>query len=343
MRRKGVLYDVGRVLWGNWRPVFDPAVVRRELQIIRDDLHCNAVKICGRDLDRLAVAAEAALALDLEVWFSPELWGRKPGATLAYIAAAAEVAERLRSARPEHLVFSVATESTLFMRGIIAGRTFQRRLANASREIRAGHHAAPLRAFLARATRDVRRVFGGPLTYAALPFEPVDWDLFDIVGIDHYREAGTEARYRDKLQPLLARGKPVVVTELGMRTYEGADRDGNLGTGITDPATSALHLVPLVGRFVRPRISGRHVRDEAFQARRIVEDLTILDAAGVDGAFVCTFAEPLSTHDPDPRYDLDMGALSLVKTYAHGHGSTYPDLTWEPKESFHAVADFYRP
>ena len=61
MRRRGVLYDVGRVLWVNWRPAFDPVVVRRELQIIRDDLHCNAVKICGLDIDRLMAAAEDAL------------------------------------------------------------------------------------------------------------------------------------------------------------------------------------------------------------------------------------------------------------------------------------------
>jgi len=78
-----------------------------------------------------------------------------------------------------------------------------------------------------------------------------------------------------------------------------------------------------------------------WQARRIAEDLTILEAAGVDGAFVCTFLEPLSTHDPDPRYDLDMGALSLVNTYASGQGITYPDMTWEPKKAFHAVTSFY--
>jgi hypothetical protein len=60
------------VLWVNWRPVFDPAAVRREVKVIRSDLHCNAVKICGRDIDRLRFAAETALALELEVWFSPE-------------------------------------------------------------------------------------------------------------------------------------------------------------------------------------------------------------------------------------------------------------------------------
>jgi hypothetical protein len=33
--------------------------------------------------------------------------------------------------------------------------------------------------------------------------------------------------------------------------------------------------------------------------------------------------------------------LSLVKTCAQGHGTTYPDLPWEPKQAFGAVASFY--
>jgi hypothetical protein len=36
-----------------------------------------------------------------------------------------------------------------------------------------------------------------------------------------------------------------------------------------------------------------------------------------------------------------MNAMSLVKSYAGAYGSTYPDMTWEPKKAFHAVADFY--
>ena len=38
------------------------------------------------------------------------------------------------------------------------------------------------------------------------------------------------------------------------------------------------------------------------------------------------------------------GLVSLrptVKTYARGHGTTYPDLPWEPKQAFGAVASFY--
>jgi hypothetical protein len=77
-----VSYDVGRVMGLNWRPVFDRRVVHRELEIVRDDLHCNAVRICGRDIDRLTTAAEDALTLGLEVWLSPEMWNKSPRETL---------------------------------------------------------------------------------------------------------------------------------------------------------------------------------------------------------------------------------------------------------------------
>jgi hypothetical protein len=50
---------------------------------------------------------------------------------------------------------------------------------------------------------------------------------------------------------------------------------------------------------------------------------------------------PSRRSSEDPRYDLDMSALSLVKTYAGRHGTTYPDMPWEPKEAFRAVADYY--
>lgn len=56
-----MLYDVGRVTVANWRPEYSPAVVHRELEIIKAGLHCNAVKICARDIGRLAAAAEDAL------------------------------------------------------------------------------------------------------------------------------------------------------------------------------------------------------------------------------------------------------------------------------------------
>lgn len=80
MNRRGVCYDVGRVhMDGNWRPKFDPRIVRRELGIIKHDLHCNAVRIQGLDIDRLMTASEdsavtraGGLAVSRDV-------GQKPG------------------------------------------------------------------------------------------------------------------------------------------------------------------------------------------------------------------------------------------------------------------------
>lgn len=46
MRGKGISYDTGFVENGAIsRKRFDPAVVGREMRIIRDDLHCTAVRV----------------------------------------------------------------------------------------------------------------------------------------------------------------------------------------------------------------------------------------------------------------------------------------------------------
>ena len=89
MKRKGVSYGVGCVMGFDWRPHFDQKTVARELEIIAKDLHCNAVRICGRSIDRLIIAAEYALRQGLEVWLSPELWDTGPEKTLKYVTRAA--------------------------------------------------------------------------------------------------------------------------------------------------------------------------------------------------------------------------------------------------------------
>lgn len=72
MRARGISYDTGFVRNGTTsRKSFDPAVVERELRIIRDELHCDAVRVMGGDPDRVELAATYAADLGLEVWFSP--------------------------------------------------------------------------------------------------------------------------------------------------------------------------------------------------------------------------------------------------------------------------------
>ena len=98
MRAKGMTYDTGFIRNGRIsRERFDPGVVRRELAIIRDDLHCNAVQLIGGDPERLELAAGYAARLGLEVWFSPYPLELSPGEILPLFADCAERAERVRS------------------------------------------------------------------------------------------------------------------------------------------------------------------------------------------------------------------------------------------------------
>lgn len=104
MERRGICYDVGRELLGqNWRPDFSPHIVHRELEIIKNDLHCNAVRICGKAVDRLMLAAQDALEQGLEVWISPDLYDHTAQETLNHLLAAATEAEKLRQSGPTKL------------------------------------------------------------------------------------------------------------------------------------------------------------------------------------------------------------------------------------------------
>jgi len=352
LNRKGVCYDIGSVMGFNWRPHFSPVEVRRELKIIKDDLHCNAVRITSLDLQRLKVASEYALEVGLEVWFSPTMWDKPPAETLAYFIDAAKVAEEVRLAVGDRVVFVVGGELTLFMRGILEGKNFRARLSNPNMmaRVKAGEHNGPLNEFLARAAKSVRSIFHGKLTYASLVWEQVDWDLFDFVGVDHYRTTKVEDKYVAMLEPSFKQGKPVVVTEFGYATTRGGIGDGGLllsSAGlekpIIDTTSQALHYaVPVIGRFVKPHLNGEHVRDEKWQAEKLVETLGVLEAAGVDGAFIMQFVSQITPNSDVPKYDLDMASSTLVKYYDGGRkGTTYPDMSWEPKTSFRAVAEYY--
>jgi hypothetical protein len=314
------------------------SVVRRELEIIRDDLHANAVRIGGSDVARMTATTEIALSLGLEVWFSPAFFEYQPPETTSRLVAAARAVSALEEAHPGRVVFVAGFELTLFMRGLIPGKSITSRLAGLKADpslLRNGR----LNEYLAGLAAALRDAFAGPLIYASLTFEQVDWSPFDYVGVDHFREARTKDRYVEMLQPFLSTGKPVVVTEFGMRTFRGAESSGALGFGVIDTTRLALHLLPVIGRFIRPRLNGIYERDEAMQARELAQTLDELERAGVAGALLLTFTTPQAFTNDDPRYDLDMDSTSLVKSLPGGRrGTTYPDMPWEPKESFALVA-----
>lgn len=91
------------------------------------------------------------------------------------------------------------------------------------------------------------------------------------------------------------------------------------------------------------RLNGHYIRDEAGQATYLRELLEIFDTEGVDSAFVYLFALYNFPHRPDdPRNDLDLASLGIVRILEDRGGDTYPDMPWEPKAAFTALADYYR-
>jgi hypothetical protein len=332
LRPRGVNYDVG-ILFGSGhsRPQFDARVARRELEIIRTDLHCNAVRISGTDIDRLALAADIASQQGLAVWLSPHLHDKPPGETLAYAVECARAAESLRQRQP-NLVFILGCELTLFMQGILPGADFAGRIGAPSfvANLMTGAHNRILNEFLAEAASAVRRVFSGPVGYAAAPLiEAPDWSVFDFVGLDHYRDANTRDSYASQLASHSVHQKPVIVTEFGCCTYRGAEDAGGMGWAIVDLAASP------------PQIGPDYVRDEDAQANELAAVLGLIQAARADGYFVFTFVAPAQPHNDDPRFDYDMASYALVKSYAGGMGEAYRDMPWEPKESFKRIARLF--
>lgn len=352
MRTFGITYDTGFTTAGtSTREPFDPAVVRREMQIIREELGCDAVRVTGGDRDRLETAARFAADAQLEVWYSPFTNGLTTGELLDFLADSAGRAERLRREGAE-VVFLTGSEISLFTVGMLPGDTFEERAAVLAdpQRLRAALPGLPaqVNAVLGEAVAAVRGRFGGRIGYASLPFEGVDWAPFDVVATDAgYRDAQTADRLADGLRALTAHGKPAAVTEFGCTTYRGAADAGGRGDAVIEWDDRARPV----------RFTGPVVRDEQEQADYLRELLEVFDESAVDAAFVNTFARYDLPHaDADAHahahadsdgdgddYDFDKASFGVVKVLGGGRtGAAYPGLPWEPKAAFHALAAYGR-
>lgn len=337
MRGKGIIFDAGFLHDGvSSREPFDLAIVAREMQIIRNDLHCTAVRITGGDPERLERAAELAAAAGLEVWFSPFTSDLDPDEMIALLVDCADRAERIRQGGAE-VVFVAGAEMSLLNNGFMPGDSLKERivlLAEPDR-LREAMTGIPtlMNDFFKQAVPAVRDRFAGRVSYAAIPFERVDWEQFDFVGLDLYRTIEFADRYRDAIRSIVASGKPVAITEFGTATYRGA---GDKGARAGEIVVWGESITPL-------RLDGVYERDETEQVTYLRELLEIFETEGVDSAFVCTFESTQLPHrrGGDPRDDLDIGSYGIVKVLDRGRGEAYPDMPWEPKAAFAALADLY--
>lgn len=334
MRAYGVTYDTGFLSEGSsTHPTFDEARVYKEMEIIRQDLHCTAVRVTGGEPVRLEIAAQAAAAAGLEVWFSPFTNDLDQEELLDFLADCAERAERLRVAGAE-VVMVTGAELMLFTRGFLPGETLTDRLAALSEPTVRNDTFAKLpcllNGFLARAVDVVRARFRGRVTYAALPTEPVNWEPFDCIAVDAYNSAEVAHHYADAIKKLASSNKPVVISEFGCTTFKGAFELGARGMFIVEwDGARAVGL------------TDNYERDESEQVRYFEESVNIFEKAGVDAAFWCTFAAHNLPYSEDPHQDYDRASYGVVRVLLEGNGTTYSDMPWEPKKVFSTIATRY--
>lgn len=324
---KGVNYDTGTHFDPSRLSVeWDRATMQRDVNVIRDELHCNTISFFGAEIGRLTEAAAFAAEKGMHVWIQPRLFHARQADVLQHLAATARAAGQLSERYPS-IVLNTGCEASLFTAGIIPGNSLESRIARLSsnwQEIPA--YNKNLNTFLEQAAATARTHFPGTITYSAGLWEEVNWEKFDIIGLDHYMDASNEQSYASSLRAFKRYGKPVVVTEFGCCCYEGADKAGAGGHDIIDWKISG------------PVIKPGYVRNEQVQADYIARLLEIFSEEQVAGALVYVFSNPSQPHTADPVSDLDMAGYSLVRTIAAAGGK--PER-WEKKAAFETVAGFY--
>lgn len=330
MRRKGITYDTGTFPGGrNSRPGFDSGQVRHEMAVIATDLRCDAVRVTGGDLGRLSVAARHAADAGLEVWFSPQPCELGIADMQLQFEDASRRAQDLHDSSDAEVVLVLGCELSVFGEGFLPGADSYARMSSLAApppELLASYEATVrrLNEFLATAVAGARESFAGPVTYAAAPWEDVDWEPFDIVAMDAYRDASNAGGYRELVRSLTTHGKPAAVTEFGCCTFRGAADRGGSGWTIVS------------GAGAQRRLNGTYVRDEHEQARYLSELLALYEEEGIDAAFWFSFASYDKPRRADPAQDLDLASFGVVAVLEPDDGRAIQ--AWVKKEAFTALS-----
>lgn len=336
MRIKGIVYDTGFINNGvTTKENFDLNIIKLEMLIIKNNLHCNAVRITGGDADRLEITAKLAADAGLEVWYCPFTCGLTISELNSFLIDAADRAERIRSLGAE-VVFITGSEISLINKGFFKEETLAERLALITNPL-VFREQLPLvqqkmNVFLANVVQQVRQKFKGKISYASLPFEGIDWSLFDFIATDAgHRSAAIAPYFKKGIQTLVSQGKAVAITEFGCCTYRGAADKGARADWIIEWGNDgrASHL------------NDTYIRDENEQAAYLLELLEIFESEKVDAVFVNTFARYDLPHRAEQINDLDIASGGIVKVNENNQGVTYPDMPWEPKAAFYELSKFY--
>ena len=115
----GINYDVGTEFKKGKlsRPGFDESIIKKEIEVIKDQLNCDLIRISGYDVQRLSKASEFALELGLQVWFSPAYIDSTKEEAKDYLIECSKAAEKLRQ-KYENIIFISGCEYSLFLKDL---------------------------------------------------------------------------------------------------------------------------------------------------------------------------------------------------------------------------------
>lgn len=341
---RGISYDTGSNFATGQGPlsraVWTTEHMREEIAAIAEQLNANSVTIFGSDFDRLAETVQAAVDHGLHVWLQPRLVDRPQEETLDHIAEGARLAQSFRE-KGADIRYSIGCVHYLMTPGITPGEKYHNRMGNVfSNNVHhflkptgAFDHAEAtlkLNDFLARAAARARKEFGGELIYSAGPFEDVDWDLVDYIGLTYYySHHPTRQGYEDELGAYRRWNKPIVISEYGSPAYVGAADRGFMAFDVADRAKSPAEIFD------------GYVRNEQAQADFHLRMLTMFEELGIHSVGIAEFIHPTHPHSEDPKYDLDIASWSLTKTIRDDFLDYNSDYHWEPKAAYWAIADHF--
>lgn len=329
---KGVNYDVGVPL--NSGNNLTASKMIEEIGIIKNELHCNAVRIYGRELSKLVECSKIALNEGLIVWFSPRRINAALEETIEYIKESSSAAEELRQISP-NIVYVIGNEFSLDLKGFVDGETIYERISNLSKPfsvIKNGFDLGLnklLNSFLTKAVSAARQYFKGEITYASGQWEKVNWGLFDIVSINYYRNRFNSWKYRRTIRKWVQKRKKFAVTEFGSCSYKGAEKKGAWGYSIIDYTEQ------------RPKLKKNYKRDESVQSNYLIDLLNIYSSEKVYAVFVYTFISRKAAYNINKKYDLDMANFGLIKVLPSDLNDLKTPYMWERKKAFIEVSKFY--
>jgi len=179
--------------------------------------------------------------------------------------------------------------------------------------------------YLQKIVIEVRKGFNGKIIYAAGSWENINWQNFNFIGVNLYKDKENSLMYDQIAKDFGEKELPVIITEFGCSTFTGASLAGGGGWTIIDYKKDP------------PKLKRNIARNEKEQSELLVDSIKLFNTNGLYGCFIFDFIETQQLFSEIPMYDLDKASYGIVKAIAK-NGT----ITWEKKESFAKVSDLYK-